>query len=199
MIDRRTIVLSAPVAILAVGASADATDPHPEWLSRWHDIRRDLNATVETINDNDPRWKPYHELERLIASTPATRIEGVAAQAELAAHPEFGITDATSTDTDCVLLRTLSQTLQAMSGIDAPATQPEPDKHQEASDRVAYFARVVGKESPTNLLSDDGAPSPELLAFCNDTGMSLDWVFTGDLKPMVLASHRDRLNAHKTA
>ncbi len=195
MIDRRTLIQSAPVAVLAVGASAGNNDPHPGWLNRWHEIRRDLNATVGAIDDNDPRWKPYHELERLIASTPATTIEGAAAQAELAAHPEFGITHATSTDTDCVLLRTLSRTLQAMSGIEVAAIQPEQDERQEASDRAAYFASVLGKEPPARLLSDDGAPSPELMAFCDDTGMSLDWVFTGDLKPMVLASHRNRRTA----
>lgn len=191
MIDRRTLIQSAPVAMLAVGASAGNTDPHPGWLNRWHEVRRDLNATVGAIDDNDPRWAPYHELERLIASTPATTIEGVAAQAELAAHPEFGIADAASTDSDCVLLRTLSRTLQAMSGIEVAAIQPEQDDRQEASDRVAYFAGVLSKKPPASLLADDGAPSPELLAFCKDTGMSLDWVFTGDLKPMVLATHRD--------
>lgn len=192
MINRRTLIQSAPVAVLAVGASAQVADPHIEWLSRWHEVRRDLNAAVGPLSENDPRWEPYHELERLIASTQATTIEGVAAQAELAAHPEFGLADAISPDTDCVLLRTLSRSLQAMSGIEVAAIQPEQDKRQEASARVAYFASVLGKEPPAILLADDGAPSSELMTFCNDTGMSLDWVFTGDLKPMVLASYRDR-------
>ena len=41
------------------------------------------------------------------------------------------------------------------------------------------------------LLSDEGAPSPELMEFCDRTGMSLDWVFVGDLRPMVQATYRN--------
>ncbi|MEO1108741.1 MAG: hypothetical protein AAFX90_12535 [Pseudomonadota bacterium] len=66
------------------------------------------------------------------------------------------------------------------------------DDNRAARDRVNYFASVIGRNAPAKLLDDDGAPSFELRVFCVDTGMSLDWVFLGDLRAMVLASHRDR-------
>lgn len=69
-----------------------------------------------------------------------------------------------------------------------------PAEHLEAETRVQFFADTIGKEPPARLLSADGAPAPELLNFCQNTGMSLDWAFLGDLRPMVHATYRNRHN-----
>jgi len=59
-----------------------------------------------------------------------------------------------------------------------------------AETRAQFFADTLGQEAPERLIGDDGAPAPELMAFCDRTVMSLDWVFLGDLRPMVRATHR---------
>ncbi len=59
------------------------------------------------------------------------------------------------------------------------------DKYVEARTRVEYFADTLGLVPPTRMVSNDDAPSPELLSFCREIGMSLDWAFCGDLRPMV--------------
>lgn len=98
------------------------------------------------------------------------------------------------------LIRTINQQAKKLSGNLANLPdEPSSDMLASPRDRVRYFAEIIDKEPPSPLLSDDKAPSPELMAFCQETGMSLDWVFTGDLKAMALASHRDRLNSDKTA
>lgn len=69
-----------------------------------------------------------------------------------------------------------------------------PAEHLEAETRVQFFADTIGKEPPARLLSKDGAPANELLNFCQTTGMSLDWAFLGDLRPMVRATFQNRHN-----
>ncbi len=73
------------------------------------------------------------------------------------------------------------------------------DELKAAMSRARFFAETIGKEPPSRLLSDDGAPSHELLAFCEETGMSLDWVFLDDLRSMVRATYRDRQNTLEAA
>lgn len=103
------------------------------------------------------------------------------------------------------LIRTINQ--QAKEHFEALAHLPEQTSIQEEAaigesravrERVDYFAGIIGRKPPAQLLDGD-APSDELRAFCVETGMSLDWAFCGDLKAMVLASHRARHNTHKTA
>ena len=67
-----------------------------------------------------------------------------------------------------------------------------PHDEIEATARAEFFANTLGLTAPGKLVADDGAPSKELLDFCRKTGMSLDWVFLGDLRPMVRATYRSR-------
>ncbi|MEM6890047.1 MAG: hypothetical protein AAF636_18205 [Pseudomonadota bacterium] len=62
------------------------------------------------------------------------------------------------------------------------------DKYIEALARVEFFADTLGLVPPSQVVSEDDAPAPELIQFCHETGMSLDWVFCGDLRPMVRAT-----------
>lgn len=66
--------------------------------------------------------------------------------------------------------------------------------YQEAQTRVEEFAGVLGLTPPESLVDEDNAPTGELLTFCRTTGMSLDWVFLGDIRPMVLATYWGRCN-----
>ena len=72
-------------------------------------------------------------------------------------------------------------------------TDGEPDG--AAEERVRFFADTLEIEPSARLLSEDGAPAPELMAFCKRTGMSLDWAFLGDLRPMVRATYWGRKDA----
>lgn len=70
------------------------------------------------------------------------------------------------------------------------------DKYVEAGASVEFFADTLGLVPPSKVVSEDDAPAAELIQFCHDTGMSLNWVFCGDLRPMVLATYRERSNAN---
>ncbi len=59
----------------------------------------------------------------------------------------------------------------------------------EPEARVALIADVLKMSPPESLLADDGAPSAELLAFCRQSGASLDFIFCGDLRAMIRRSH----------
>ena len=59
--------------------------------------------------------------------------------------------------------------------------------------RAAYVAEVLGVEPPSRLLDDDGAPSPEVMDFVMRTGASLDFIFMGDLRILILGDCKDRL------
>lgn len=66
------------------------------------------------------------------------------------------------------------------------------DSNLDTEERVRFFADTIRREPPARLLAADGAVSPELIAFCRETGMSLDWAFLGDLRPMVRACFKVR-------
>lgn len=55
--------------------------------------------------------------------------------------------------------------------------------------RLAYAAEALGvetpRELPIDLLADDGAPHDRVMAFCNETGTSLDFIYSGDIRPML--------------
>lgn len=62
--------------------------------------------------------------------------------------------------------------------------------------RLAFMAEAMGvpvpPELPADLLDDDGGPAADLLTFCAETGASLDFIFHGDIRPMIRAAY------HKT-
>ena len=46
--------------------------------------------------------------------------------------------------------------------------------------RLAQFGAWTETTPPTQILGDDGEPASVLLAYCKDTGLSIDWLFCGD-------------------
>jgi len=58
-----------------------------------------------------------------------------------------------------------------------------------AEARLSFYADTIGAEPPARLLCDQGAPSAELLAFCDRCGASLDWIFRGDVRGMIRNSY----------
>lgn len=61
-----------------------------------------------------------------------------------------------------------------------------------AAKRLKLFADTIGKKAPPQLLDAEGAPHPELLRFSIETGASLDFIFCGDLRPMIRAAYAGR-------
>lgn len=57
--------------------------------------------------------------------------------------------------------------------------------YTEAETRAQFYADTIRVEPPARLLSQDGAPAPELLQFCVRYGASLDWIFLGDVRGMI--------------
>ena len=55
--------------------------------------------------------------------------------------------------------------------------------------RLAFIAETLGIAAPAglgpDLLGDDAAPHPAVLAFCHETGASLDFIYRGDIRPML--------------
>ena len=61
------------------------------------------------------------------------------------------------------------------------------------ANRMQDFCKWTGSIAPSALLDRDGAATDELLTFCRATGMSLDWLFLGDVRPMIWAAfHKAR-------
>ena len=106
---------------------------------------------------------------------------------------------------DALLHVTAATALGLPERIDAlPLPEPEPLAKAKAipatpEARAAFIAEALGVTSPSRLLAADRAPSPELLAFCRETGASLDFIFLGDIRPMlrgaVYAVKAERVNA----
>lgn len=46
--------------------------------------------------------------------------------------------------------------------------------------RLAQFGAWTETTPPTQILDGDGAPTSDLLAYCQKTGLSIDWLFCGD-------------------
>ncbi|KEP68536.1 hypothetical protein DL1_07895 [Thioclava dalianensis] len=61
--------------------------------------------------------------------------------------------------------------------------------YTEAEARMQFYADTIGVHPPSRLLSEDGAPAPELLNFCVRYGASLDWIFLGDVRRMIRDSY----------
>ncbi|MDF0602313.1 hypothetical protein P1J78_16355 [Psychromarinibacter sp. C21-152] len=59
---------------------------------------------------------------------------------------------------------------------------------QEARTRLQLFASTIGSEAPERLQEQDGAPSREVLDFCRAHGASLDYIFCGDVRPLIRAA-----------
>jgi hypothetical protein len=57
-------------------------------------------------------------------------------------------------------------------------------------DRLAQFVEWTGVPAPSRLLDEDGAPTMELAAFSMHQGLSLDWLFRGDVRAIVTRLHK---------
>ncbi|MBS9717033.1 hypothetical protein ACFFUT_08605 [Pseudohalocynthiibacter aestuariivivens] len=71
-------------------------------------------------------------------------------------------------------------------------TLPELDL-EPAHARLKEFAEWTGTKPPETLVDDDGAPTNELLAYTRQQGLSLDWLFVGDVGCLVREVRRSRL------
>lgn len=60
------------------------------------------------------------------------------------------------------------------------------------ADRLAYVATILGIEAPkhlrADLLANDGAPHDAVMKFCRETGASLDFIYQGDIRPLLHAA-----------
>lgn len=55
--------------------------------------------------------------------------------------------------------------------------------------RVARIAAAFDCKAPATLIADDNAPSQEVIEFCRDAGVSLDYIFIGDTAAMIRSAH----------
>ncbi|MBM2295093.1 hypothetical protein JQX09_24565 [Sulfitobacter pseudonitzschiae] len=46
--------------------------------------------------------------------------------------------------------------------------------------RLSDFAKTAGDEAPTPILSNDGAPSREVMDYCDKHNLTLDWALLGE-------------------
>lgn len=69
-----------------------------------------------------------------------------------------------------------------------------PRDFDDARGRLTKFAEWTKTTAPKEMLDEDGAPKDELLDYCRKENLSLDWLFTGDEKGLVLVlrSQRER-------
>ncbi|WP_299891876.1 hypothetical protein [uncultured Ruegeria sp.] len=120
MIDRRTLIQSAPVAALAIGATAntaEATDLHAEWVAEQKTLFKSIFAPgAPDAELDDPRWVRCTELDKLISTTQAKTPAGAAAQLEFAMSEEanFDLTGGVAEDLDGQVLRNVLTTLKSL-------------------------------------------------------------------------------------
>ncbi len=55
-------------------------------------------------------------------------------------------------------------------------------------ERLTQFVERTDLVGPLRLIDEDGAPSTELLNFAERTGLSLDWLFRGEVRGLVIQS-----------
>lgn len=64
-------------------------------------------------------------------------------------------------------------------------------------DRLRFVADALGapmpKGLPADLLAEDEAPAPEVLRFCATYGASLDFIYLGDVAPLIRYTSRAML------
>ncbi|WP_425051518.1 hypothetical protein [Psychromarinibacter sp. S121] len=53
--------------------------------------------------------------------------------------------------------------------------------------RLKLYAQAVGVEVPRPIINEDGGPSSEVIDFCEKHGASLDYIYTGDVTPLIHA------------
>lgn len=120
MIDRRTLIQSAPLAALASGAvvQAEMPDPHAKWAAEHKSlIQRMYAPDAPDVEMSDPDWIRSQELEELISVTPAKTPKGAAAQLEFALSEEanFDLTGGVFKDLDTQALNNVLTTLQSLA------------------------------------------------------------------------------------
>lgn len=59
--------------------------------------------------------------------------------------------------------------------------------------RAAFAAEVLGVEPPSRLVDRDDCLAPEVIDFMRRTGVSLDFIFCGDLRGMLRVAAGERL------
>ena len=62
--------------------------------------------------------------------------------------------------------------------------------HKAARSRLEKYAKWTETQAPAQMLDDDGAPTDELLDYCRAESLSLDWLFLGDERCLVLGLRR---------
>ncbi|TRD22091.1 hypothetical protein [Palleronia caenipelagi] len=79
----------------------------------------------------------------------------------------------------------------------APAATGDDTPRVEAvQGRLDYFAKLTDTAPPSLTIVDgDIQISTDILRFCAEEGINLDWLFLGDVRAFVLSYREQRLNA----
>ena len=154
--------------------------PHSGWLNEW----RRLYAECNVISSDDPRhppmWQRLSYLEALIADTPAVTAAGALARLEW-----VFATTGTGNFLGPLQEPAVLRTIDFLRG-QAAQVRPFPETRLG---RLAFIAETLGIAAPAglghDLLGDDAAPHPAVLAFCEENGASLDFIYRGVIRPML--------------
>ncbi len=116
MINRRTLLLSAPAAGLTGSVVAEAQDPHIDWIAE-HKAVVAVFEESRSEADDEPLIRRRDELEELICFTPATTARGAASQLEFALSEEanFEMVGDVWKDLDASLMRNVIETLKSLT------------------------------------------------------------------------------------
>ena len=86
-------------------------------------------------------------------------------------------------------LEITSQIATDLIGICEMLEKPK-EETEDASSRLASFAEWTGTNATSALLDEQGAPTDELLSYCKAQGLSIDWLFLGGPKGLVMRQNR---------
>lgn len=155
-------------------------DPISGWLNEWRRVYAECNAISSDDPRHPPMWQRLSDLEGLIAETPAATASGALAKLEWVI--------ATTGAGNFVEPLQEPAVLRTIDFLRGQAAQVGPFPETRLG-RLAFVAEALGIPAPEgqapDLLGDDAAPHPAVMAFCRETGASLDFIFRGDIRPMV--------------
>ncbi len=88
--------------------------------------------------------------------------------------------------------------IEARALVEQGATPTIPATRHE---RLKFAAATLGIDLPDNLtpdlLAEDAAPQTEVLKFCAASGVSLDFIYMGDIRPMLRGTFARRFDHHR--
>ncbi|SLN23189.1 hypothetical protein ROJ8625_00924 [Roseivivax jejudonensis] len=150
----------------------------------WKQLRASAHGTSE--EDCDAAVEEMMRIEDAMLEIPSQSAADFAAKVlAYTSHGDFGLT---GDGIGQILGEACNLIGEPVPGFDGKASGRLPWYEMQAAEtRMERFCEIVGAEPPATLLDAEGAPTDELMDFVREQELSLDWLFLGDVTPLLRA------------